>query len=116
MPEFEVFVSWSRPGSHQAALAFQEWLPEAVPGVKPWVSSGDISKGAAWFSEISKQLRRSGACLVCVTPENTKSEWLYYEAGAIALAMSGEKQAQICAYLIGVERSALGGTPLGQYQ
>ena len=113
MAEFEIFISWSKSSSHQAAEAFQEWLPEALPGVKPWVSSEDITKGTPWFSAISDQLARSRACLICVTPENVGSQWLYYEAGAIAHAMRG---ALICPYLIGVKPSELSGTPLGQYQ
>jgi hypothetical protein len=62
--EFEIFVSWSRPGSRQAAEAFKEWLPEALPGAKPWMSKEDISKGRPWFASVSEQLSRSKACLV----------------------------------------------------
>ncbi len=113
MPELEIFVSWSKPASHEAAEAFKDWLPEALPGVKPWVSSEDVTKGTPWFAAISGQLARSGACLLCITPENVGSPWLFYEAGAIALAL---RDARICPYLIGVGKSDLAGTPLGQYQ
>jgi hypothetical protein len=112
MPEFEVFVSWSRPTSHQVAEAFKKWLPEALPDTKPWLSSEDVSKGTPWFSGIAAQLARSRACVICVTPENVGSPWLYYEAGAIAHAMQGSL---ICPFLLGVKPSELSGTPLGQY-
>jgi hypothetical protein len=111
--EFDIFVSWSRPGSRQAAEAFKEWLPEALPGAKPWMSKQDISKGRPWFASVSEQLSRSNACLVCVTPENVASPWLYFEAGAVAHAIPG---APICSYLIEVNPAELSGTPLGQYQ
>jgi hypothetical protein len=113
MADLEVFVSWSRAASHQAADAFQEWLPGVLPGVRPWTSSEDITKGAPWFSSISAQLGKSGACLILITPENVGSPWLFYEAGAIANAMPG---ALICPYLIGVKAGELSGSPLGQYQ
>ncbi len=113
MADLEVFVSWSRPASHQAAGAFKEWLPGVLPGVRPWMSSEDITKGTPWFSSISSQLSRSGACLILVTPENVGSSWLFYEAGAIAHAMQG---ALICPYLVDVKAGELSGTPLGQYQ
>ena len=113
MADLEVFVSWSRPGSHQTALAFVDWLPLVLPGVKPWLSSEDITKGTPWFASISEQLQKSAACLICITPENVGSPWLFYEAGAIAHAMPG---ALICPYLIGVDPSQIAGTPLGQYQ
>jgi hypothetical protein len=113
MPEIELFVSWSKSRSRQAAETIKEWLPNALPGVKPWMSKEDITKGTTWFNAISDQLARSGACLICVTPENIQSAWLFYEAGAIAHAMRG---ALVCPYLIGVKPSDLAGTPLGQYQ
>jgi hypothetical protein len=111
--EFEIFVSWSQPGSRQAAEAFREWLPRALPGVSAWMSKEDITKGRPWFAAVSEQLSRSKACLICVTPENVKSPWLFYEAGAVAHAMPG---ALICSYLIGVTPSALAGTPLREFQ
>ncbi len=50
MPELEIFVSWSRPGSRQAAEAFKEWLPTSLPGVKPWVSlpAQVVQRHPAW--------------------------------------------------------------------
>jgi hypothetical protein len=113
MDDLEVFISWSRAASHQAAGAFQEWLPGVLPGVRTWTSSADITKGAPWFSSISAQLSKSGACLILITPENVGSPWLFYEAGAIAHAMPG---ALICPYLIGVKPGEISGSPLGQYQ
>jgi hypothetical protein len=113
MADLEVFVSWSRAASYQAAGAFQEWLPAVVPGVRTWTSSADITKGAPWFSSISAQLSKSESCLIMITPDNIGSPWLFYEAGAIAHAMPG---ALICPYLIGVKPGELSGTPLGQYQ
>jgi hypothetical protein len=113
MKDLDVFVSWSRDASHQAADAFQEWLPSVLPGVRTWTSNEDIIKGAPWFSSISAQLSKSGACLILVTPENVASPWLYYEAGAIAHAVP---DALICPYLIGVKAGELLSTPLGQYQ
>src|SRR5262249_35404460 len=113
MADLEILVSWSRPASHEAAQAFREWLPEVRPGVKPGLSSEDITKGTPWFASLSAQLGRSGACLICVTPENIGSAWLYFEAGAIAHAMQGSL---ICSYLIGLNASELSGNPLSQYQ
>jgi hypothetical protein len=113
MPDLEIFLSWSRPVSHQAAQAFADWLPDVLPGSKPWLSSEDITKGTPWFSSLSAQLAKSHACLIFVTPENANSPWLFFEAGAIAHAMQG---ALICPYLIGVKPGDLSGAPLGQYQ
>jgi hypothetical protein len=113
MAGLQIFVSWSQQRSREVAEAFREWLPKALPGVSPWISSEDITKGRPWFTAISEQLRQSKVCLICVTPENVKSPWLFYEAGGVAHAM---QDALTCSYLIGVEPSALSGTPLAQFQ
>jgi len=113
MAEQEIFLSWSKSASHSAAEAFREFLPQLFPSVKPWMSSLDIEKGTGWFTSISDQLARSRACLLLITHENVNSPWLYYEAGAVALAFKGSR---IFPYLLGVKPSELGSTPLGQYQ
>jgi len=113
MADLDLFVSWSGAASHQAADAFQEWLTGALPGVRTWMLSEDITKGTAWFSSVSAQLSKSGACLILITPENVGSPWVFYEAGAIAHAVP---EALICPYLIGVKVGELAGTPLGHYQ
>jgi hypothetical protein len=112
--ELAVFISWSKSGSHQAALTFTEWLKGLIIGVEPWISSQDIEKGTPWFDAISEQLGRSRACILFVTPENLKSEWLYYEAGAVRHAMG--REGLICAYLLEVGPGDLSGGPLGPYQ
>lgn len=109
----EIFLSWSKSISHAAAKAFRELLPAVLGDVKPWVSSEDIRKGTGWFGSISDQLARSHSCLLFVTSQNIKSQWLYYEAGAVALARKGER---VYPYLIDVSTADIGGTPLGQYQ
>src|SRR5204862_3350934 len=77
------------------------------------MSKLDIAKGKPWFASISEQLARTRVCLTCITQENAKSPWLYYEAGAIANAPG---EVLICTYLIGVGHDAIGCTPFGQYQ
>ena len=113
MPEQEIFLSWSKSASRAAAEAFRDFLPQLLPGVKPWLSSLDIEKGTGWFASISDQLARSRACLLLITPENVGSSWLYYEAGAVSLAFKGSR---VFPYLLGVKPGELGATPLGQYQ
>ena len=57
MADLEILVSWSRPASHEAVQAFRGGrLPEVLPGVKPWLSSEDITKGTPWFASLSAQL------------------------------------------------------------
>jgi hypothetical protein len=52
-------------------------------------------------------------CIICVTPENVRSEWLYYESGVIA---ARGDDVLICPYLVEVQPAELSSGPLGQYQ
>lgn len=89
------------------------WLKEVLPGIKPWISTADITKGSAWFPVLLGRLEAARLCIICVTPENVRSPWLYFEAGAIA-GKSGDTR--VCAYLIGLTPAQLSSGPLAQFQ
>ena len=112
-PAMNVLISWSGAQSKAVASALHEWLPNVVPGIKPWMSSKDIAKGRAWFGELQHMLGQTQVCTICVTPENVRSPWIYYETGAIA-ARGGD--VLICPYLVGVSPSMLADGPLAQWQ
>lgn len=112
--DVDVLLSWSRPRSRAVATKLHEWLPLVLPGAKPWMSSKDISKGKEWFPELQAQLGSLRVCILCVTKENAKSPWLYYEAGAIAAKL--DENVRILPYLIDLSADDLAGTPLSQWQ
>lgn len=109
----DILLSWSGRSSHEVALALKGCLPEVLPGCTPWVSSEDIAKGKRWSDELHKQLDKTRVTVVCITPENVQSPWIYYESGYIAAKLG---DAAVCPYLLGVEGKLVGGTPLGLYQ
>jgi hypothetical protein len=80
----EVFISWSGPRSGAVATALKGWLPLVVNALKPWLSSADIDKGARWGKEIAEHLQTAKAGIICLTPSNTRSDWLLFEAGALS--------------------------------
>jgi len=64
--------------------------------------------GADWFQEITEQLHKAGATVLCFTPDNLKSQWMHFEAGAIAATAAREKK-PVCPYLAsGVQMNELG--------
>ena len=109
----DILISWSKAQSKTVASALHQWLPDVVPGIKPWMSSKDIAKGREWFRELQDVLGRMQLCIICVTPENVRSPWIYYETGAIAAKGS---EVLICPYLVGVSPSMLSDGPLGKWQ
>jgi hypothetical protein len=107
----KVFLSWSGERSRAVAEALQDWLPDAVPGVDPFLSV-DIEKGARWSAEVAKQLEESKVGIICLTPENLDSPWILFEAGALSKTLS---DARVCTFLLGLEPSQV-RPPLSQFQ
>jgi len=94
-------------------LSLRDWLPDVLPGCKPWVSSEDIAKGKSWADELHSQLAKAKVTIVCITPENVRSPWLYYEAGFIAAKLT---DAAVCPYLLRVPGKLVSDTPLARFQ
>lgn len=85
----KIFVSWSGPISQQIAQEVRNWLPYVLQGVEPFITTADIDKGAKWQSEIVKELEESNFGIVCLTPQNLTSQWIAFEAGALAKHLDG---------------------------
>lgn len=80
----KVFISWSGPRSLAIAVALKKWIKSVIQNLEPWISSEDIRSGSRWMEEIAKQLADTNIGIICLTPDNLKSEWIHFEAGAIA--------------------------------
>ncbi len=107
-----VFIAWSGGRSNFIAQALGDWLPMVVPSVKPWVSSQDIYKGERWMAEAAKVLDESDFGILCLTPENLKSEWIHFESGALSKRVG---LARVVPYLFDLDPSDL-VMPLSQFQ
>ena len=109
----DVLISWSKKQSREMASLFHEWLPQVVPELQPWMSSKDIDKGKQWFSELQDYLGKATSCIICVTSENVRSPWIYYEAGAIA---TKKTDVLVCPYLVGIGTPMIADGPFSQWQ
>ena len=109
----DVLISWSKPQSRELASALHRWIPRVLPGVTPWMSDKDIDKGTDWWLELKGLLTRAKMCIICVTTENVRSPWLYFETGAIAVKGEGVR---VCPYLMGIGPHMLADGPLGKWQ
>jgi hypothetical protein len=96
-----VFLSWSGERSKAVAAALKDWLPVCIQSLEPWMSAADIDKGARWIEEVEAALESAqGQGIFCLTPENTTSPWLNFEAGVVA---SRGGKSCVYALLIGLE-------------
>lgn len=114
MSKLKVFVSWSGKPSEQCALLLRDMLPAFNPLIEPFVSSEDIAKGDRGFDVIAARLAGAGFGIVCVTPENRRTPWINFEAGALSRELGRPRLAPFL--LLGTTVSDLVGTPLTQFQ
>lgn len=108
----KVFISWSGSRSKAVAIALRDWLPMVLQYVKPWLSDKDIGAGDRWAQSIAGELEAANFGIICVTPENIRSEWILFEAGALSKSMLDGK---VIPLLYKLELSDLSG-PLSQFQ
>jgi TIR domain len=107
-----VFLSWSGQQSQRVAYELKVWLQSVFTQLDTWMSEEDVAKGSRWSKELAAELERSRACIICVTPDNTNSIWMHFEAGAIAKTVD---TALVCPFLVGLKKTELSG-PLSQFQ
>lgn len=105
----KVFICWSGRRSKELAEALRQWLPTVLTGIEPTYSP-EITKGELWFDAINRDLNRSHAGIVCLTPENLGSGWFHFEAGALF-----KETAKIFTLLYKVHAPRLHG-PLSHFQ
>ena len=106
----KVFISWSGERSRIIAEGLNNWLPKVIQAVKPFYSP-EIEKGTRGIAEINATLEGTNFGIICLTPENLKSEWIHYEAGAL----SKIEGARIWTLLYNLKHSDI-IQPLAQFQ
>ncbi|MGD0832062.1 MAG: TIR domain-containing protein [Terracidiphilus sp.] len=109
----KVFLSWSGNRSRTITEVFKIWLPNVLQAVRPYFSPDDVTKGARWLTEISKELEESRFALLIITPENQEAPWLLFEAGALSKSFDRSK---VCPLLFGGMDPADVKGPLVQFQ
>lgn len=102
----KVFLSWSGEYSHDVAKAFNDWLPQVINALEPWISSEDIKKGTRWFEEIAMTLSGTNAGIIFVTSENLNAPWLNFEAGALSKSLD---KSNVIPFLVDLSNSDLTG-------
>src|SRR5258705_10903236 len=102
LPETEkmkVFVSWSGTRAKLVAVELRTWLRSVTQSADFFVSAKDIPGGVLWDPVISAELEASDFGIIVLTKESLGSEWVLFEAGALAKRVS---TARVLPYLIGL--------------
>lgn len=107
----EVFISWSGDDSKVVAAALKTAIEDFFSdnGITAFMSESDIGAGKNWYQEIKGHLTSSKIGILCLTPSNTEAPWLWFEAGAMAMAYD---EKDVIPLLLGIKTSE--GSPLSQ--
>ena len=106
----KIFISWSGNYSRQISEELKRVLEEVVfpgGGIKCFVSTQDIASGEDWYRKIKSELHASKLGIMCITKENVKAPWLYFEAGALI-----GNNLKVIPLLINCDQSSLERTPI----
>lgn len=111
-PNMKVFISCSETRSRLVAKILREKLPYILQELEPFLSENDIQSGERWAQRLAKELDSTEFGILCLTPENCRSEWLLFEAGALTKHADG----RACSILFGDLSMAQVPSPLQQFQ
>ncbi len=106
----KVFLSWAGDDSKYIAETLKTWLPQVLQALDPWMST-HIEKGEAWDGAIAEGLSDSPVGILCLTKDSIKSNYLHYEAGAIA----NVPNSKVCTFLYELKNADV-KQPLGRFQ
>jgi hypothetical protein len=109
-----VFVSWSGTISRRIAEAIGKGLVQNVfQDVQTFVSTNDIDAGSNWFGRITQELEATDIGIVCLTSDNLASQWIHFEAGALAKRVTDK--ARLIPYMYRITAADI-TPPLSMYQ
>lgn len=80
----KIFLSWSGEKSKLIAYSLKELLEGCIQSLNVFFSQSDIEKGEKWHFRLLQELADTNFGIVCLTKENCKAPWIYYEAGALS--------------------------------
>lgn len=110
----KIFVSWSGLNSKEFAQGLKKLLEKSVfenTDLECFVSDQDIASGSDWWDKIKKELRTCKLGILCITKENLRAPWLYFEAGAMVA-----HEVPSIPLLVSCSINALSTTPLNGKQ
>lgn len=111
--ELKIFFSWSGQASQKIATILGKFIPCIIQNTVPFVSSHDLESGGRWRLQLSEELEKTNYGILCLTPENTDSPWIIFEAGALTKQITDSRA---CGLLFnGLAATDISG-PLSQFQ
>lgn len=111
--EKKIFISWSGETSKRLGGVIRNWLGKIFHPRHLFISTENIEQGDRWFERLSVELNDCNFGIFILTKNNIHSEWLHFEAGALA---KNVKEADIILMLFGVRVQDFIESPLSHFQ
>ncbi len=105
----KILLCWSGDQSHELAKALSWWLPLVHVAFETRLAPA-ITPGVQWVEAWQSATNESQFGVVCVTPDNLRSPWLMFEAGASINAWQTQR---VVAYLHCTLANDVTDTPMG---
>ena len=103
-----IFLSWSGEYSKEIARQLKDTIEELFEGkIICFFSEVDIPSGEEWYRKIHIELQKSAMGIMCITKENVKAPWLYFEAGALV-----GNNVKIVPLLVNCDQNSLKNSPI----
>ena len=103
-----IFIGWSGDNSRKIAEELKKTLEKIFPNkINCFVSTQNIAYGEDWYRRIKNRLERSDLGILCITKENIKAPWLYFEAGILV-----RNNSKVIPLLINCNPPSLNNTPI----
>lgn len=106
----KIFISWSGENSKKIAVELKDTLEKHIfqnSEIECFVSDVDICSGDDWWNKIKKELKKCKLGILCITKENLRAPWIFFEAGAMIA-----RELRLIPLLINCNFKALDNTPL----
>jgi len=84
--EKKIFISWSGEKSKRIAVELKSTLEDEIykgTNLECFVSDLDIASGTDWWDKIKNELKTCKQGILCITKENIRAPWIFFEAGAM---------------------------------
>ena len=85
----KVFICWSGELSRGVAGILRAKLPCIIQTLDVFMSDRDLESGGRWGADLAAQLDDSSFGIMCLTPDNLRTPWIMFEAGALTKHSDG---------------------------
>ena len=82
----KIFIMWSGDLSKNIAKELKKTLEKEIfanTALQCFFSDENIVSGEDWWNRLKGELKKCDMGIICITKENVRAPWIYFESGAL---------------------------------